>query len=139
MMVVIQPQTSGYHRLPYTLHELHNVEKHVPKECLVTFGTPGAPASVEEVLTHMSAVSIVHLACHGEEGDESALSTAFVLEGGQKLKVSRIMELPMPNASLAFLSACHTARGSEDHPDEAINLATSLLFAGFRGSVAAMW
>ena len=45
----------------------------------------------------------------------------------------------MPNASLAFLSACETAMGAEDLPDEAMHLAASLLFAGFGGVVATMW
>jgi len=45
----------------------------------------------------------------------------------------------MPNASLAFLSACQTAMGDENLPDKAFHLAAALLFAGFRGTVATMW
>ena len=44
--------------------------------------------------------------------------------------------------SLAFLSACETAKGDSKTPDEAIHLAATLLFqlfAGFRGVVATMW
>jgi hypothetical protein len=49
------------------------------------------------------------------------------------------MEKSMPNASLAFLSACETAKGDENLPDEVIHLGATLLFAGFRGVVATMW
>ena len=49
------------------------------------------------------------------------------------------MKQPMPNASLAFLSACETAMGADELSDEAMHLAASLLFAGFRGVVATMW
>ena len=139
MMVVIQPQTLGYASLPFTRDELRNIEQYVPKECLITLGTPQAPASVDKVFSHLSDISILHLACHGERGEDSALDNAFVLGNAQKLKVSRIMELPIPNALLAYLSACHTATYDDESTDEVINLAASLLFAGFRGTVATRW
>ncbi|KAJ7123558.1 hypothetical protein C8R44DRAFT_784007, partial [Mycena epipterygia] len=41
--------------------------------------------------------------------------------------------------TLAFLSACETAKGDDTVPDEAMHLAATLLFAGFRGVVATMW
>ncbi|KAJ7048303.1 hypothetical protein C8F01DRAFT_130264 [Mycena amicta] len=41
--------------------------------------------------------------------------------------------------SLAFLGACETAKGDSTTPDEALHLAASLLFAGFRGVIATLW
>jgi CHAT domain-containing protein len=41
--------------------------------------------------------------------------------------------------ALAFLSACETAKGDEAVPDEALHLAATLMFAGFRAVVATMW
>jgi hypothetical protein len=55
------------------------------------------------------------------------------------LKVSQIMELSLRDASLAVLSACKTAVGDENLPDEVIHLGASLLFVGFCGVVATMW
>ena len=49
------------------------------------------------------------------------------------------MQQPLHNASLAVLSACMTAMGDENLPDEVIHLAATLLFAGFPGVVATMW
>lgn len=40
------------------------------------------------------------------------------------------MNLNLPTAMLAFLSACKTAKGSEEQPDQAVHLAASMLFCG---------
>ncbi|KAF7358015.1 CHAT domain-containing protein [Mycena venus] len=53
-------------------------------------------------------------------------------EGDHPLDVKKSM-------SLAFLSACETAKGDKSVPDEALHLAATLLFTGFRGVVATMW
>jgi len=139
MLAVIQPHAAGYSSLPSTYRELLRIESRVPEECLVKLGIPGALATVENVLSHLSTISIVHLACHGVQDTKNPFESMLILGDDERLKISRIMEQPMPNASLAFLSACETAMGDEDLPDEAIHLAASLLFAGFRGVVATMW
>jgi CHAT domain-containing protein len=133
MVAVIQPQT-----LPYTIQELENIVTHVPNDSLVMLGIPGMPASVDKVVTHLSTATIAHFACHGEQNVRNPLDSALMLDDGE-LKVSRIMQQPMPHASLAFLCACHTATGDENLPDEVIHLGSALLFAGFRGVVATMW
>ena len=43
------------------------------------------------------------------------------------------------NAELAFLSACQTATGDENNPEEAVHLAAGMLAVGFKGIVATMW
>ena len=133
MMVVIQPET-----LPYANQELQNIAGHVPNKCLVKLGVPGAPATVNEVISHLSAVSIAHFACHGEQNKTNPLESSLILEDGQ-LKISRIIRESTPNASLALLCACETAMGDKNLPDEAMHLGATLLFAGFRGVVATMW
>ena len=45
----------------------------------------------------------------------------------------------LPNAKLAFLSACETATGDEYQPDESIHLAAGMLVAGFGNVIATMW
>jgi CHAT domain-containing protein len=95
-------------------------------------------ASVREVISHLPEVTIAHFACHGEQNVQHPLESALLLQDGP-LKVSHIMQKAMPNASLAFLSACETAMGDENLPDEVIHLGATLLFAGFGGVVATMW
>lgn len=138
-MVVTQPATPTHKPLPSTRDELLKIEECVPSEFLVKLGDPNDPASVESVLAHLQSSSIVHLACHGTQDMSRPLDSALILEDGQELKISRIMALSMPSASLAFLSACVTAAANENLPDESIHIAASLLFAGFRGVVATMW
>lgn len=49
------------------------------------------------------------------------------------------MELKLTNAVLAYLGACETAKGDKYQPDQAVHLAASMLFCGFRSVVATMW
>jgi CHAT domain-containing protein len=80
---------------------------------------------------------IVHLACHAVQA-ENPLDSAFLLSDG-RLSVQDLMTIRLPDAVLAFLSACQTARGSESQPDQAVHLAASMLFCGFRSVVGTMW
>jgi CHAT domain-containing protein len=132
MMVVIQQG------LPCAKKELQNIADHVLNQCLVKLGVPGAPATVDKVVSHLSAVSIAHFACHGEQNKKNPLESSPILEDG-RLKITRIMHESTPNALLAFLCACETAMGDKDLPDEAMHLGATLLFAGFCGTVATMW
>lgn len=133
-MVVIQTETFGQKPLPCTLDELRKIEAHAPDTSLVKL----VHRPVKEALSHLPEVSIAHFACHGLQNPQNPLESALLLQDGQ-LKVSEIMQQPMPNASLAFFSACETAMGDENLPDEAIHLGATVLFAGFRGVVATMW
>jgi CHAT domain-containing protein len=91
---------------------------------------------LESVLNEQDA-NVLHLACHGIQ-EEDPLQSAFLLSNG-RLTIERITRLRLPRAVLAFLSACQTAKGSQDQPDQAIHLAASMLFCGFRSVVGTMW
>jgi CHAT domain-containing protein len=89
--------------------------------------------------------SIIHFACHGVQDSDNPLNSGLMLSDG-RLEISRIMHKPDHESgesntfmSLAFLSACETAKGDRQTPDEAMHLAATLLFAGFRAVVATMW
>ena len=133
-LAVIQPDTPDQKPLPYTLDELRKIEVHVPNDNLVKL----VCGSVTDVISHLPAASIAHFACHGHQNTQNPLESALLLQDGP-LKVSQMMQQSMPNASLAFLSACETAMGDENLPDEVIHLGATLLFSGFRGVVATMW
>ena len=49
------------------------------------------------------------------------------------------MNTQLPNAQLAFLSACETAQGAKDQSDEAVHVAAGILAARFRGVIGIMW
>ncbi|KAG2362522.1 hypothetical protein BDR07DRAFT_1406807 [Suillus spraguei] len=47
-----------------------------------------------------------------------------------------IVENYTPHAKFAFLSACHTAVGDEEIPDEVIHLTAKLQFSGFKSVIS---
>ncbi|KDR68185.1 hypothetical protein GALMADRAFT_161118 [Galerina marginata CBS 339.88] len=125
-------------RLPCARRELQCIKSRVPHDCLVEYGSARAPANVDAVFSGLSTASIVHFACHGKQDKSKPLNSSLLLEDGS-LMVSKIMQQPLPQGSLAFLSACETGTGDENLPDEAMSLGACLLFSGFRNVVATMW
>jgi len=146
MLAVIQSTTPGVQQmdhgsltpLPSTETELHNIRKHVPLDYLVAVGVSGAAASVEIIESHMSKSSIVHFACHGTQSQTNPLESGLLIDDGV-LTIAKIIKQPLPNGSLAFLSACETAMGVKKLPDEAMSIGACLLYSGFRRVVATMW
>ncbi|KAF7351946.1 hypothetical protein MVEN_01156600 [Mycena venus] len=142
MTALIQPVTPNASSLPETKEELRMIEKNVPKEWLTSLGGPDAPAATVEIaLPHLRESSIVHFACHGTQDLENPVDTGLLLADG-RLKLSKLMwnsSHQGQNMRMAFLSACETAKGDPTVPDEAMHLASTMLFLGFRGVVATMW
>lgn len=146
--VVIQPNTPGYAPLRYAEKELQTIKAKIPNEWLTSFGSPESPASLDAVSPHLQLSSIIHFACHGVQDTDQPLKSALII-GKEELTVSEIMKQSGVSheggsgvenrMGLAFLSACQTATGDQNLPDEAMHLAATLLFAGFRSVVATMW
>jgi CHAT domain-containing protein len=95
-------------------------------------------ACKEEVLANLQSSQIVHLACHGIQHEREPYKSYFCLRTSN-LTISELAEMKLKDAFLAYLSACETAKGDADYGDEAIHLAASMLFAGFKSVVATMW
>ncbi|KAJ7631531.1 CHAT domain-containing protein, partial [Mycena rosella] len=139
MMAVIQPTTANCSNLPATVEELARIKQQVPSQWLTSLGD-ATPATVDIALSHLQESSVVHFACHGIQDIQNPLESGLLLTDG-RLKVSELMrgKSQKKSMTLAFLSACETAKGDDTVPDEAMHLAATLLFAGFRGVVATMW
>jgi CHAT domain-containing protein len=84
-----------------------------------------------------SSAHVLHLASHGVQ-ETDPLQSAFLLEDG-RFSIEDFMRLHLPHATLAFLSACETAKGDKRAPDQAVHLAASMLFCGFRSVIGTMW
>ncbi|KAG2110032.1 CHAT domain-containing protein [Suillus cothurnatus] len=80
----------------------------------------------------------VHLACHGKQDRMQPYDSHFVMKD-KHLTLLDIMERDIPHAEFAFLSACHTAVGDEETPDEVIHLAAGLQFSGFKSVIGTLW
>jgi CHAT domain-containing protein len=117
--------------LPMTTEEANTLHNLVPSKIVQV-------SKCADVLESLQSASILHLACHGTQNSSDALQSGFLLEDGL-LTASRLMELELSNAFLAVLSACETAKVDSAQPDQAINLAATMFFAGFKSIIGTMW
>jgi CHAT domain-containing protein len=127
-----------------TLYNVRSEMNHVVRIAQATglndileYGQTSA-AKVQEVTEALPRADIVHLACHGLQNARDPLDSGFCLGDG-KLTISKLMDIKLDRAFLAFLSACETAKGDKEQPDQVIHLAAAMLFCGFRSIVATMW
>jgi CHAT domain-containing protein len=136
LVVSVSHNSEGYSSLPSARDETDRIQAIVPQAGLTALS--GHQASLENVLKALPDISVLHLACHGQQSQDDPLNSGFILRDG-RLTLKRLMELHMPHAELAYLSACETASTDTYQPDEAINLAATMLFVGFKSVVATMW
>lgn len=95
-------------------------------------------ATVADVRDRLDGHPWVHFACHGTQDPEQPSHSGVALRDGT-LTVLDIAGLRLPDAELAFLSACRTASIGAALTDEAIHLAAALHTTGFRHVVATLW
>lgn len=94
--------------------------------------------SVDDVRTGLAKASIVHFACHRIQNAESPLKNVFCFSDGA-LNMAQIMRLKHEHAVLVFLSACETAQGDQEQPNQSLHLCTAMLFYGFKSVIGTMW
>ncbi|KAG9026286.1 hypothetical protein FRB95_009022 [Tulasnella sp. JGI-2019a] len=100
----------------------------------------GESCTRDKVLAHLKDTAWIHFSCHGHQHPTEPFKSHFSVGAlDAPLTVLDIIRNGLPQAELAVLSACHSAAGEKTAPDEAINLAASMLFAGFRSVVGTMW
>jgi CHAT domain-containing protein len=132
LLVAVHHPSQGI-ALPMTTEEAEIVMHHASQASKVV-----QASTRQDVLERIQSAAVVHFACHATQNPADALQSGFHLED-DLLAVSRLMELELPQAFLAVLSACETAKGDAAQPDQAIHLAAAMLFAGFKSIVATMW
>jgi len=99
----------------------------------------GDEANKHTVLSGLRQHSWVHFACHGRR-DNQPFQSSFELYAGERLTLLDLIQAKLPDAELAFLSACHAAAADMGGtPDEFIRLAGALQFCGFRSVVGTLW
>ncbi|KIY74071.1 hypothetical protein CYLTODRAFT_364382 [Cylindrobasidium torrendii FP15055 ss-10] len=94
--------------------------------------------TADAVLKSMGKYPWIHLACHGIQNTNLPAQSALILYD-RNLTLNELMKTTSSVGELAFLSACETATGAEDVPDEAVHLAAGMLAVGYRSVVATMW
>lgn len=74
-------------------------------------------ATIAKVAEELEQNAFVHLACHGPPDRKLPLKSGFAAGRGL-LKIESIMRSNSQDAQFAYWSACHTAVGDEESPDE---------------------
>lgn len=136
-LLAAAPRPAKWPPLPNAQLEVNGIQA-VISTCAPCHEERAICSSVEDVLRQVEGATILHLACHGFQRQGHPLESGFVLQDGI-LTVSQLMSLNLPHAFLAFLSACESARSDERQPNQAIALATTMLFAGFKSVIGTMW
>ena len=121
--------------IPHAVEEVESIRNMLPDHITDQAFTD---ASSQDILGRLPECSILHLACHGYQDQQHPLNSGFVMHD-QMLTVSQLMAINLPDAFMAFLSACETAKGDQNQPDQAIHLAATMLFVGFKSVVGTMW
>jgi hypothetical protein len=133
------PQSNHPSRvLPAVEHELELIQNIIESAGINIVANLRSKTTITTVLDNLSRANFVHLACHGVQARKDALQSSFLLGDGE-LTISKIMDLKLDKPFFAYLSACETAHGDDEQPDQVMHLAAAMLFAGFRSIVATMW
>ena len=139
LLTISQPETPGLRRLPDTKLEILRINTLMKAANIGPLTTlEHFQATAEASLKGMEEHSWVHLACHAIQDVTSPLDSAFYLYDG-KVALSSIIQKALPHADFAFLSACQTATGDENLPEESMHLAAGMLAAGYSSIIATMW
>ncbi|KDQ55020.1 hypothetical protein JAAARDRAFT_181029 [Jaapia argillacea MUCL 33604] len=136
ILLIAQPNTPGASALPMVNAELAVIQRVVEGYGGAAVNIlSGQDATIQTVGRALEDSHWVHFMCHGVQ---DGLNSRFLLYDGA-LSLQSVMHQMVQDAQFAFLSACQTASGDAQTPDEAIHLAAGLLFAGFRSVVATLW
>ncbi|MER5197464.1 CHAT domain-containing protein [Streptomyces sp. NPDC002755] len=133
-LVVEVSEAPGYGRLTRTREERAHFARRVRSTDLLS----GAGATFEAVTRKLPDVHWAHFACHGT-ADPRNPSTSHLLLHDRPLLVSDIFRMRLEHAELAYLSACSTAASGSAAHNETMDIASSLMVAGFQHVVATRW
>lgn len=146
VLPAVQPSPGyGWPRLTEVKNELHEILNVVPEENIVHLSDTdeadleGTHTTVQNVISKLPEANVLHLACHGTQDVADPLRSGFILADGERLTIEELTKLQLPNANTAILSACHTASNDAHQPEDSINLASAMLFLGFRSVLATKW
>ena len=133
-LTVALSSTPGQRSLPGALVEALDLHRSHPDGPLLL----NQEATTGQVATALSTATMAHFACHAL-ADYSAPSNGGLCLSDGMLTIPEISRLALPDAQLAYLSACSTGYRNLEHVDESLNLASAFQLAGFRHVIASLW
>ncbi|KAJ7193467.1 TPR-like protein [Mycena pura] len=123
-----EPSAHGQHTILGTREEIKYIQTQAAEK-----------VPVQWLDKDMATIDDVQQGMMDSRWSASPTESALLLAGSSRLTLSNIIKLSLPNADLAFLSACQTATGSEKLQDESVHLTAGMLLAGYRGVIGTMW
>ncbi|MGX6607689.1 CHAT domain-containing protein [Micromonosporaceae bacterium Da 78-11] len=138
LLVASLPRTPGQDPLPAAEAERRLVTGLLPGHTVLDGERAGRAALLDELTRHRW----FHASCHGTQNlaDPSAgglLPYDWATAG--LVSVVDLADARHHDGELAFLSACRTATGGMDNPDEVISIAAAMQHAGWRHVIGTMW
>jgi hypothetical protein len=131
--------------LPFATEEVAAIMSVIPEQAIICLRSNEVVAnnvalSSDTLLRCLPQASMLHLACHGIQDALDPVSSGFMMQD-KMVTVRDFMSsnIHCPHAFFAFLSACETAKGDSEQPDQSICLSTAMLYAGFKSIVGTMW
>ncbi|MEU6674549.1 CHAT domain-containing protein [Streptomyces sp. NPDC046925] len=140
-LAVAMPYTAGAAPLPCAAEQTERLAR-LFDDATVLVTTSDAPRlPVPAVLTELAHSSVVHFACHAVSDPMNPWDSRLLLgDEPDSLTVRHLTDHHLPEAELAFLSACRTSHSSGLRiPDESVHLSGAMQHAGFRRVVATLW
>jgi CHAT domain-containing protein len=119
--------------------ELESVQRLLPPPPTVSFTKiTSADATKSRALRALRDNTWLHFSCHGTQNFKDPFNSALLMRD-QPLSLLDITQMDISQHQFAFLSACETAVGDIETPDEVIHLAAGLQFAGVKSVVGTLW
>jgi CHAT domain-containing protein len=137
VLLVAQADVPDQPLLPQAQVEIDLVRSLLLPSCMADSSTVSG-MSVDTAIKGVSGADVVHFACHGHQDQENPLKSGFELKDG-RLTLGQLMQLEIPHAQLAYLSACESAGMDESRPDENLNLVGAMILVGFKSVIGTMW
>jgi CHAT domain-containing protein len=142
-LLIAAPEVPGLESLPTTVEEIAQISRLLPANGVLPVrgdATRGLQLGADLVIVkaRLPEATVVHLACHGLQDSVDPLESGFCLPDG-RLTIRALMSFELPEALFAFCSACETAKGDSQQPDQTVHLAAAMLFVGFRSLIATLW
>jgi CHAT domain-containing protein len=125
--------------LPYARIEAKTIRAVVPPQYLLGSPAEECEPTVKDALAALPDASILHMACHGHQDLHAPMNSGFDLADG-RLTLEQLMRVhSSQRAQLAYLSTCESAAHDRERTEEGLNLAATMLHAGFKSVIATMW
>lgn len=137
LLVVEVSEAPGARPLPGARLEADRLAELVPNPTVLA----GARATRDAVLGALPGHGIAHFACHAVTDPRSPSLNRLLLHDhtSAPLTAIELSALNVPHGTLAYLSACETAKSNERLADEAVHIATAFQLAGYRHVVGTLW